>query len=132
MMSLTKPTSIADRPAFSHPAYIYRAEVKKIVDADTIDVLIDLGFGIHATKRLRFLLIDTWEVRGEEREQGLIAKDRLTQLIDDAEKVYVQTIMDAEGKYGRVLAWVWTENQDLLLSVNEILLDEGHGTVYGS
>lgn len=131
-MSLKKPTSIADRPAFTHPAYVYRATVKRIVDGDTIDVLIDVGFGIYVTKRLRFLLIDTWEVRGEEKEQGLIATERLTELINDAESVYIQTIMDAEGKYGRVLAWVWTESQDLLLSVNEVLLDEGHGTVYGS
>jgi len=131
-MSLKNPTSIADRPAFTHPAYVYRATVKKIVDGDTIDVLIDVGFGIYVTKRLRFLLIDTWEVRGVEKEQGIIATERLTELINDAEKVYIQTIMDAEGKYGRVLAWIWTEKQDLLLSVNEVLLDEGHGTVYGS
>ncbi len=131
-MSLKKPTSIADRPAFQHPAYVYKATVTKIVDGDTIDVLIDVGFGTYITKRLRFLLIDTWEVRGEEREKGLLAKARLTELVDTAETVYIQTIMDAEGKYGRVLAWIWTETEDVLLSVNEILLDEGHGTVYGS
>ena len=131
-MSHTKPTSIDDRPPFSHPAYVYRCTVTNIVDGDTIDVLIDVGFGIYVTKRLRFLLIDTWETRGEEREQGLLAKERLEELVNTAEKVYIQTIMDAEGKYGRVLAWVWTETNDLLLSVNEVLLEEGHGTVYGS
>lgn len=131
-MSLKNPTSIADRPAFTHPAYVYRATVTNIVDGDTIDVLIDVGFGIYVTKRLRFLLIDTWEKRGVEKEQGLLATERLTELVNDAEKVYIQTIMDAEGKYGRVLAWIWTEKEDLLLSVNEVLLDEGHGTVYGS
>jgi micrococcal nuclease len=131
-MSLKNPTSIEDRPAFSHPAYVYRATVTNVVDGDTIDVLIDVGFGIYVTKRLRFLLIDTWETRGTEREQGLAAKERLIELVDTAERVYIQTIMDAEGKYGRVLAWVWTETQDVLLSVNEVLLDEGHGTVYGS
>ena len=131
-MSLTKPTSIADRPAFTHPAYVYRCIVKNIVDGDTIDVSIDVGFGIYVTKRLRFLLVDTWETRGEERERGLVAKERLTELVDSSEKVYIQTIMDAEGKYGRVLAWVWTETQDVLLSVNEVLLNEEHGTVYGS
>lgn len=131
-MSYKKPTSADDRPDFTYPAYVYRATVTNIVDADTIDVLIDVGFGIYVTKRLRFLLVDTWEVRGEEREDGLIATERLEELVSTAEKVYIQTIMDAEGKYGRVLAWVWTENNDILLNVNEILLDEGHGTVYGT
>lgn len=131
-MSLKKPTSIDDRPDFTHPAYVYRCVVTNIVDGDTIDVLIDVGFGIHVTKRLRFLLIDTWEVRGDEREKGLIAKQRLQELVDEAEKVYIQTIMDAEGKYGRVLAWIWTEKQDVLFSVNEILLTEGHGVIYGT
>ncbi len=131
-MSYKKPTSVDDRPDFTYPAYVYRATIKKIVDGDTIDVLIDVGFGIYVTKRLRFLLIDTWEVRGEEREQGIVAKERLTELVNTAESVYIQTIMDAEGKYGRVLAWIWTESKDILLNVNEILLDEGHGTVYGA
>lgn len=131
-MSYKKPINAEDRPPFTYPAYIYRATIKKIVDGDTIDVLIDVGFGIYVTKRLRFLLIDTWEVRGEEREKGLIAKERLRELVTTAETVYVQTIMDTRGKYGRVLAWVWTENQDLLLNVNKILLDEGHGTLYGA
>ena len=131
-MSYKQPTSVDDRPDFTYPAYVYRATVTYIVDGDTIDVLIDVGFGIYVTKRLRFLLVDTWEKRGDEKEQGIIAKERLEELISTAEKVYIQTIMDAEGKYGRVLAWVWTESGDLLLNVNEILLDEGHGTVYGA
>ena len=131
-MSYKKPTSADDRPPFTHPAYVYRATVTYFVDGDTIDVLIDVGFGVYVTKRLRFLLIDTWEKRGEEKEKGLIAKARLEELISTAEKVYIQTIMDAEGKYGRVLAWVWTETGDLLLNVNEIMLDEGHGTLYGA
>ena len=131
-MSHKKPTSVDDRPDFTYPAYVYRAQVTNIVDGDTIDVLIDVGFGIYVTKRLRFLLIDTWEKRGVEKEQGLIATDRLTELVNTAESVYIQTILDAEGKYGRVLAWVWTEAKDVLLNVNEVLLDEGHGTVYGT
>jgi micrococcal nuclease len=79
---------------------------------------------------LRFLGIDTWEVRGEEREAGLVAKERLQQLLDNADAVYVQTEMDAEGKYGRVLAWLWVENGATVTSVNEQLLLEGHGEVY--
>ena len=120
-----------ETPVFTKPAYCYRVvEVVKIVDGDTCDVLLDVGFHTYLRKRLRFMDIDTWEVRGEERPKGLIAKDRLIELIESSDKVYVQTVMDARGKYGRVLAWVWTEKDEILTNVNEILLLEGHATEY--
>lgn len=114
---------------FQSPTYTYRVkEVTKVVDGDTIDVQLDVGFECYVHKRLRFLGVDTWEVRGEERERGLIAKARLEELLASAKSVYVQTRMDAEGKYGRVLAWVWIETESDLINVNERLLLEGHGT----
>ena len=121
---------------FQLPNYFYRAKVVKVVDADTVDVDIDVGFNITVRKRLRFLGIDAWEVRGEEKEKGLIAKDRLIQLLEDVDyDVIVQTVMDATGKYGRVLAWVWTiketnwtESGEHITNINELLLKEGHGT----
>lgn len=119
------------------PHYTYKATVVKVVDGDTIDVDIDVGFHTTLRKRLRFLGIDTWEVRGEEKEKGLIAKARLQEVLDQAESIYVQTVMDATGKYGRVLAWVWTvmptswsESGEHITNVNELLLKEGHGTAY--
>ena len=121
------------------PHYTYRATVVKVIDGDTIDVDIDVGFHTTLRKRLRFLGIDTWEVRGEEKEKGLIAKARLQEVLDQAETIYVQTVMDATGKYGRVLAWVWTvmptnwsESGEHITNVNELLLREGHGTEYPS
>lgn len=120
-----------EAPQFTKPVYCYRVvKVVKVVDGDTCDVLLDVGFSTYIRKRLRFLGIDTWEVRGEEREAGLVAKERLQQLLDNADAVYVQTEMDAEGKYGRVLAWLWVENGATVTSVNEQLLLEGHGEVY--
>jgi micrococcal nuclease len=120
-----------EAPTFTKPVYCYRVvKVVKVVDGDTCDVLLDVGFSTYLRKRLRFLGIDTWEVRGEEREAGLVAKERLQQLLDNADAVYVQTEMDAEGKYGRVLAWLWVENGATVTSVNEQLLLEGHGEVY--
>lgn len=120
-----------EAPTFTKPVYCYRVvKVVKVVDGDTCDVLLDVGFSTYLRKRLRFLGIDTWEVRGEEREAGLVAKERLQQLLDNADAVYVQTEMDAEGKYGRVLAWLWIENGATVTSVNEQLLLEGHGEVY--
>ena len=114
---------------FTMPAYTYRvSKVLHIVDGDTIDVLIDVGFHTYITKRLRFLGVDTWEVRGEERERGLIAKIRLTEMLADADRLYVQTVMDTTGKYGRVLAWLFVEKDGVITTVNEQLLLEGHGT----
>jgi micrococcal nuclease len=115
---------------FQNPTYTYRVkEVLRVVDGDTVDVLIDVGFKTYLSKRLRFLGIDTWEVRGEEREKGLIAKARLEELLASAKTIYVQTVMDAEGKYGRVLAWVWIQTDTDFINVSERLLVEGHGTV---
>ena len=122
-----------ETPEFTKPVYSYRVvKVVKVVDGDTIDVLLDVGFHTYLQKRLRFLKIDTWETRGEEREQGLLAKDRLIELLDESDAVYVQTKMDAEGKYGRVLAWLWAEKDTVMTNINEQLLLEGHATLYGS
>ena len=123
-----------DVPSFTYPAYTYRVlEITKVVDADTIDVVLDLGLHVRVHRRLRFMGIDTWEVRGSEREQGLIAKERLEEMLANEEDVYVQTVMDSEGKYGRLLAWLWTEqSHDVLTCLNEQLLAEGHGTEYPS
>ena len=122
---------------FTLPNYVYRATVIKIVDGDTIDVELDVGFNTSIRKRLRFYGIDTWEVRGDEREKGLIAKARLTEILDQADHIYVQIKMDTTGKYGRVLAIVWTVQAttwtDLgehLTNVNELLITEGHGVEY--
>lgn len=116
-----------DFPAFQQPVYSYRAKVVKVVDGDTVDVEIDVGFNTRIYKRLRFLGIDTWEVRGEEREKGLIAKARLEELVLN-KHIYVQTEMDAEGKYGRVLAWLWVEADGGPVNINNLLFEEGHGT----
>lgn len=116
-------------PEFTPPAYCYRAEVVRVIDGDTIDVQLDVGFNTHIHKRLRFLGIDTWEIRGGEREKGLAAKARLENLLAvSRNKVYVQTVMDGEGKYGRVLAWVWVDTIAGPMCVNMVLLEEGHGT----
>lgn len=114
---------------FQKPTYTYRvSKVLKVVDGDTIDVLIDVGFHTYITKRLRFLGVDTWEIRGPERPQGLVAKARLEEIVANADRIYVQTVMDATGKYGRLLAWLFCEKDNIVINVNQQLLMEGHGT----
>lgn len=117
-------------PTFEYPNYVYRAKVVKIVDGDTIDVDLDIGFNTTVRKRLRFYGIDTWETRGVEKAKGNVAKAALALKLSDADDIFVQTVMDATGKYGRVLAWVWTVTDDDVECVNRVMLVEGHGTEY--
>jgi micrococcal nuclease len=110
------------------PAYTYRAVVTRVVDGDTIDVDLDLGCHVWIHRRLRFLEVNAWETRGEERDRGLAAKAFVEKAIADADRVIVQTEMDAEGKYGRLLAWVHLITADGNSScLNKALIDEGHG-----
>ena len=63
------------------PQYIYKATVTKVVDGDTVDLLVDCGFNIIRKERIRFYGVDAWETRGEERERGLKAKEFVLNLI---------------------------------------------------
>lgn len=114
------------------PSYVYRATVVNVVDGDTIDVDLDVGCHVKLRKRLRFLQVDTWEMRGEERDKGKLAKQYVEQQIQQANnQVFVQTVMDSEGKYGRLLAWVWIKQKDdSIINLNEQLVIEGHGVQY--
>jgi hypothetical protein len=83
----------------------------KIVDADTIDFEIDLGFGITISRRIRLiseagLYVDAWEVRGPERERGLAAKAYVAdKLLTGMPDILLKTTLE-HGKFGRVLASV--------------------------
>jgi micrococcal nuclease len=100
--------------------YRYRAHVEKIYDGDTITVRVDLGFHTHTIQRLRLARIDAWEVRGEERPAGLIARDWLrTQIL--GKDIEVET--SKTGKYGRYIAEVFTVDGGCL---NDALVANGH------
>jgi len=102
--------------------YRYRAHVEKIYDGDTITVRVDLGFHTHTIQRLRLARIDAWEVRGEERPAGLIARDWLrTQIL--GRDVEVQTNKDATGKWGRYIAEVFTLDG---ANLNDALVANSH------
>jgi micrococcal nuclease len=100
--------------------YEYHALVTKVYDGDTITVDIDLGFGIFMRKQtIRLYGIDTPEVRGEEREAGLMSRDWLRGMILD-HNVILKTHKDTKGKYGRWLATVHLFDG---LNVNEKLIE---------
>lgn len=100
--------------------YEYRAKVIKVYDGDTITVLIDLGFGVTFKEKLRLYGINTPEVRGKERLDGLISRDRLRERILD-EDVIIKTLKDKKGKYGRYIAEVYLEEEN----INDWLVSEG-------
>jgi endonuclease YncB( thermonuclease family) len=114
--------------------YTYKVvKVTKVVDGDTIDVVLDLGCHVYTHRRLRFLGVDTEELRGGTVEQKLkagLAKKFVETSLRMAEEIYVMTKMDAEGKYGRLLATVFTFDGALWENINEKLVTQGYGKVY--
>ena len=98
--------------------WIYNAEVKKVVDGDTFDIVIDLGFDVLKKGRVRLYGINTPESRTsnlEEKQKGLAAKEFTDQWLNKAgHKVKIETIIDKNEKYGRVLAIVWDNNGNCL------------------
>lgn len=107
--------------------YEYKALVTKVYDGDTVTVDIDLGFGFWVKKQsIRLLYIDTPEIRGEERPDGLIVRDIVAEKILNKE-ITLKTHKDSKGKYGRWLGEIITEDGT---NLNEWLLNEGYATPY--
>lgn len=94
--------------------YTYRAKITDVYDGDTFTADIDLGMGIymHGVK-IRLLNVDTPEIRGEERERGLEVRDHVRSLILGKE-VVIQTQQDKTGKYGRLLAEIYIDENTTL------------------
>jgi micrococcal nuclease len=113
--------------------YEYRVEIKRIVDGDTVDVDIDLGFGIWMkNERIRLYGIDTPESRTrdlEEKKYGLAAKMFLENMLDDT-KIIMKTNKDAEGKFGRILGSFWRTSTFAEQSINDYLVEKHHAVRY--
>ena len=89
--------------------YEYRFTLERVVDGDTIDGLIDLGFGLTISRRVRLLGVNTPETRTrdlDEKAAGLKAKAFVVGLLSQG-NIRIKTQKDATGKYGRLLADVW-------------------------
>ncbi len=108
--------------------YTYRAMVKRVVDGDTIDVLVDLGFDVHIRQRLRLYGINTPETRGKTREAGLKSKDFVIQWIGQHQGIVIKTFKDKRGKFGRMLAVI--NGPGTGLSLNDELTDRGLAEPY--
>lgn len=110
----------------------YVKKVSKVVDGDTIDVDIDLGFDISFSSRVRLAGIDTPESRTADKMEkalGLESKAYLKHAIDNAKSVVIKTEkMDSSEKYGRILGWVFLDGSDK--SINQEMIDKGYAWGY--
>jgi len=122
--------------------FIYRvSSLEKVVDGDTIDVTIDLGFDVCTKQRVRLLGIDTPESRTrdlEEKKFGLLSKKKLKEWClkavesekDDIEIQLRCPEADSRGKFGRILAEVWVSEDGEWTNVNKWLCDNGFAVPY--
>ena len=116
--------------------YIYRGKLERVVDGDTIDALIDVGFDIWIKKRIRYSGIDTWESRTRdlaEKAKGLEAKARNKELLMEvsSKSGYFRLKSHGVGKYGRVLGEIFIEDSEgKQYNINKTLISEGHAYVY--
>jgi len=110
----------------------YVRKVENVVDGDTIDVLIDLGFDILFQSRVRLAGIDTPESRTKdlaEKALGLEAKEYLKKALKDAKSVVIKTEkMDSSEKYGRILGWVYVDGNTV--SLNDMMINDGYAWGY--
>jgi len=114
---------------------MYEYHVKKVtnvVDGDTIDVDIDLGFDISFSSRVRLAGIDTPESRTTNKAEkvlGLEAKEYVKSKIKDAKEVVIKTEkIDSSEKYGRILGWLFLDGSKV--SVNEQMIADGYAWGY--
>ena len=116
--------------------YIYKAKLERVVDGDTVDALIDLGFDTWVKKRIRYKGIDTWESRTkdlDEKKLGLAAKDRNKELLESVSSKpgYFRLKSHGVGKYGRVLGELFIKDDEgIEYNINQTLIDEGHAYEY--
>ena len=111
--------------------YHYRADLKRVVDGDTIDVILDLGFDIHMQARIRFAGINAPESRTKdlvEKQKGLESKRFVEDWLGNIDQIIIETQLDKKGKFGRILGRVLNPAGDCL---NDEMITLGHAKPYG-
>ena len=127
----------AMKPPSRKSCYNFRVtEINRVLDGDTIDVTIDLGFDLYKKERVRIAGIDTPEKRTrdlEEKALGIDATNYLKKKLEDTiagdEELTIRTeLKGGMGKYGRLLGWLYIGEDTL--SINEVMIDEGYAWCY--
>jgi micrococcal nuclease len=109
--------------------YEYKFKLDRVVDGDTIDVVIDLGFSILHKCRVRLLGIDTPESRTrdlDEKARGKLAKDFLSYCLATSDEHIIKTSVDSKGKFGRVLGTIYCDESN----INQLMIDKHHAVEY--
>ena len=109
----------------------YSCKLVRVVDGDTADAMIDLGFNVWVKNRIRFMGVDAWESRTrnlEEKEKGLAAKAYVKDLLENSDEGKFLLKSHGVGKYGRVLGELFVKGNEK--SVNELLKENGHAYEY--
>jgi micrococcal nuclease len=124
-------------PPSRKSCYNFRViEINRVVDGDTIDVTIDLGFDLYKKERVRVAGVDTPEKRTkdlEEKALGLDAthwlEERLSEVLNGSDDLVIRTELDGGvGKYGRLLGWLYVGDAEV--SLNEQMIEEGYAWAY--
>mgnify|MGYP001627887707 CR=1 FL=1 len=106
--------------------YFYGAEVLRVIDGDTIEARIDLGFDTSRTEILRLYGIDAPEMKLKERKKGEQATKWLTERLANSEEIHIRTIKDETGSFGRYLAVLFADGENL----NQEMLNLGLAAPY--
>ena len=109
----------------------YSCKLVRVVDGDTCDAMIDLGFNVWVKNRIRFMGVDAWESRTrnkEEKVKGLAAKAYVKDLLENSDDGKFSIISHGKGKYGRVLGELFVKGYEV--SVNQLLIENGHAYEY--
>ena len=112
-------------------AWRYDAKLDRVIDGDTVDAMIDLGFSTHRSIRIRFHGINTPESRTRdlsEKKRGKAATARLIEILAENDDAFVVQSLGV-GKYGRCLGVLYVESLGET-SVQDTLIAEGHGVAY--
>jgi micrococcal nuclease len=120
LLSFKKETGIANEDNL----YYYKGLVVNVVDGDTYDILVSMGFVVYQMIRFRLAVYNTPEVRGEEREEGLRVKAKVKDMIEG------QTVIlksHKKGSFQRYLAEVWVDD----INLGPHLYDNGDATIWG-
>lgn len=116
--------------------YWYKATVLKVIDGDTFDVMIDVGFDIHFKARVRLYGVNTPESRTKdaaEKEMGLKAKAFTSDWLTNHSTVFLKTVIDKNEKYGRVLAEIYSSadiNSPTTACLNKDIVQAGYAREY--
>lgn len=108
--------------------YHYKATVRRVIDGDTVDMNMDLGFGVSKLVRIRLWGIDAPEVKGDERAEGLAAKTYLETLLPVGTSAEVYTEKDREAGWGRYVGEVYVVDpeDEFDLSISDEMVEAGH------